>query len=136
MALFNWKDEFSVKVLAMDNHHKKLFDIMNQMHEAAKTGKGEDAVGRYINELVDYTRYHFGEEEKMLTRINYAALDSQKRAHVAFVDKMVEYQKEVEAGMAIFVVSKVTKTGVDWLKEHILVMDQKYSDVANAAGFN
>ena len=136
MPLFNWKDEFSVNVLAMDNHHKKLFDILNQLHEAAKAGTGEEAVVKLINELIDYTRYHFAEEEKMLERVNYAAIDSQKRAHVNFVNKMLEYQNEVSTGMAIFVVPKVTKTGIDWLKEHILVMDQKYSDTANAAGIS
>ena len=135
MALFNWDDEFSVNVLAMDNHHKKLFDIMNQMHDAMKAGSGEDAVSKLINELIDYTRYHFGEEEKMMEQINYAGIDGQKRAHKAFVDKMLEYKKDVDEGMAIFAVSKVSRTGVEWLKEHIMVMDNKYSDTANAAGF-
>ncbi|MDH5423900.1 MAG: bacteriohemerythrin [Gammaproteobacteria bacterium] len=136
MALFNWKDEYSVNVLAMDNHHKKLFDILNKLHEAAKAGTGEEVVTKEISELIDYTRYHFGEEEKMLERVNYSALDSQKRSHVNFVNKMVEYQEEAASGMAIFVVPKVTKTGIDWLKEHILVMDQKYTATVNAAGIN
>ena len=134
MSLFNWNDEYSVNVLAMDNHHKKLFDILNQMHDAMKAGSGEEVVGKIINELIDYTRYHFGEEEKMMEQINFSGIDSQKRAHKAFVDKMLEYQQEVNEGMAIFTVSKVARTGVEWLKEHILVMDNKYSEPANAAG--
>jgi hemerythrin-like metal-binding protein len=135
MALFNWDDEYSVNVLAMDNHHKKLFDIMNQMHDAMKAGSGEDAVARLINELIDYTKYHFGEEEKMLEQVNYAGIDSQKRAHKAFVDKMLEYKNDSDNGMAIFAVSKVSRTGIEWLKEHILVMDNKYADAANGGGF-
>ena len=135
MALFNWNDEFSVNVLAMDNHHKKLFDIMNQMHDSMKAGSSEGVLGGLINELIDYTVYHFGEEEKMLEQVNYSALDSQKRSHKAFVDKMLEYKKEVDEGMAIFAVPKVSRLGVDWLKDHILVMDNKYAESCNAGGF-
>ncbi len=135
MALFDWNDEYSVNVMAMDNHHKKLFDILNQMHDAMKAGSGEEAAARIINELIDYTKYHFSEEEKMMEQINYAGIDAQKRAHQAFIDKMLEYKKDVDEGMAIFTVSKVSRTGVSWLKEHILVMDNKYTEPANEGGF-
>lgn len=135
MALFNWNDEFSVNVLAMDNHHKKLFDIMNQMHDSMKAGSSEDVLGKLINELIDYTVYHFGEEEKMLEQVNYSGLDSQKRSHQAFVEKMLEYKKEVDEGMAIFAVPKVSRLGVDWLKDHIMVMDNKYAEACNTGGF-
>lgn len=135
MALFNWSDEYSVNVLAMDNHHKKLFDIMNQMHEAMKTGTDEEVLAQFITELVDYTKYHFGEEERMLEQVRYSGIDSQKRAHVAFVEKITEFQTEANNGMAIFAVPKVSKLGIDWLKEHIVVMDTKYTDEANSGGF-
>ncbi|MFC1589367.1 bacteriohemerythrin [Pseudomonadota bacterium] len=135
MALFNWSDEYSVNVLAMDNHHKKLFDILNQMHESMKAGEEEAALAKYINELVDYTKYHFGEEERMLEQVNYSGIDSQRRSHVAFVDKMLELKKDADDGMAIFAVPKVSRLGIDWLKDHIVVMDTKYSDAANAGGF-
>lgn len=135
MALFNWNDEFSVSVLAMDNHHKKLFDIMNQMHESMKTGADEDVLSKFITELVDYTKYHFGEEERMLEQVNYSGIDAQKRAHVAFVDKITEFQKQASEGMAIFAIPKVSKLGIDWLKEHIVTMDTKYTAEANTGGF-
>ena len=42
--LYPWKDEYSVGVSRFDNHHKKLFDIANQLHEMMKSGKGEDVI--------------------------------------------------------------------------------------------
>ena len=68
MALFNWNDEFSVNVLAMDNHHKKLFDIMNQMHDSMKAGSSEGVLGGLINELIDYTVYHTVKKKKCWNR--------------------------------------------------------------------
>ena len=135
MALFDWNDEYSVSVLAMDNHHKKLFDIINKMHESMKAGSSEGVLGGFINELIDYTVYHFAEEEKMLEQVNYSALDSHKRSHKAFVDKMLELKKDADDGMAIFAVPKVSRLGVEWLKEHILVMDNKYAEACNTGGF-
>jgi len=135
MALFNWSDEYSVSVLAMDNHHKKLFDIMNQMHDSMKAGADEAVLAKYISELVDYTVFHFGEEERMLEQVNYSGIDGQKRAHIAFVDKITEYKKESDEGMTIFAIPKVSKLGIDWLKEHIVTMDTKYTNEANAGGF-
>jgi len=136
MALFNWDDEFSVNVMTMDNHHKKIFDIINQMHEAMKSGAGEEAVAKIINELLTYTDYHFKEEEKLMEQCNYAGIASQKSSHAAFIDKLTEFKDAADQGRAIFVVSKVSKLGVDWLKDHILTMDKQYSDIMSTAGIN
>lgn len=134
MALFDWDNKYSVGVYSMDSHHKKLFDIINKLNDAMKEGKGEEAAGRTIKELLDYTHYHFGEEEKLLEQIGYSGLESQKRAHRMFTDKLEEYMKEADAGLAIFVSSKVVNTAIDWLKEHIMRMDTQYTKEMNSAG--
>jgi len=126
MALFEWDDEYSVGSNLMDGHHQKLFDIINQMHEQMKNGAADESIKKSIDELIDYTVFHFTEEEKQMEKENYSGMAAQKRAHKAFTDKMKEYQKEAEGGMAMFVVSEVSKTACDWLKEHILVMDKQY----------
>ena len=71
----------------------------------------------------------------MLEQVNYSALDSQKKSHKAFVDKMLELKRDADKGMAIFAVPKVSRLGVDWLKDHILVMDNKYAEACNTGGF-
>jgi hemerythrin len=44
MALFNWNDSYSVKVAMCDQQHKKLFEIINELAEAMRQGKGQQAV--------------------------------------------------------------------------------------------
>ncbi len=126
MALFKWIDDYSVGVSSIDNQHKKLFGIMNKLHDGMKEGIGEKAIGAIIKELLDYTVYHFSEEEKKMESINYAGLPTQLRAHKAFISKIEEYKQEADKGNAIFVCTKVSRTAVDWLKEHILKIDKKY----------
>lgn len=136
MPLFTWDNEYSVGVGTMDSHHKTLFDIMNKLHDAMKSGQAEDKIASTIRELVDYTIYHFAEEEKIMESINYAGIAAQKREHQMFVDKMNEYKDKANAGQAVFTVAEVADTSVRWLREHILGMDKKYESSMKAAGIN
>jgi hemerythrin len=49
-------------------------------------------------------------------------------AHKAFMEKIAEYQAEVDKGNGVFVVGSVAVTVKDWLKQHILTMDMQYED--------
>jgi hemerythrin len=40
-ALFQWDDGYSVKVMAMDNQHKKIFELISQLHQAMRSGHGK-----------------------------------------------------------------------------------------------
>ena len=42
MALINWNDSFSVNVAVIDQQHKKLVDMINDLNDAMKQGKGKD----------------------------------------------------------------------------------------------
>ncbi len=132
--LYPWKAEYSVGVSRFDNHHKKLFDIANQLHDMMKSGKGADVIEGTLRELVDYTKYHLSEEEKAMERIGYSSISSHKRAHVVFTEELNQALEEIEKGRAQFVVMKISKTVVDWLINHIFGADKKYTAAMNAAG--
>ena len=108
--------------------------MLNNLHDATKAGQGASVIDKIILDLIEYTKYHFAEEEKLMTSINYSGIAAQKLAHTTFVDKMGEYKREIDKGLGVFVVTKVSKTGIDWLKEHILTMDKKYEDEMKAKG--
>jgi hemerythrin len=40
MALITWNDGYSVKVKQFDDQHKKLIDMVNELHDAMGIGKG------------------------------------------------------------------------------------------------
>ena len=131
MPLFEWDDKYSVGNSTMDSHHQKLFDILNVIHDAAREGRGEQIIEPQLNELASYTKYHFDEEERLMAAASYPGLAAQQQAHKAFLDKIAEFQGEVAAGNAVFVVSSVAVTVKDWLKQHILTMDMQYESYLN-----
>ncbi len=134
MPLFEWSKQYSVGVTAMDQHHQKLFEILNRLHDAMRQGKGRDLIQQTLAELLDYTRYHFGEEEKLMQQAQYIGLPAQRKAHATFISQIQEYQAQAEQGMAAFLSSGVAAFLTDWLKNHVAIMDKQYTETLNARG--
>jgi hemerythrin len=76
MALVEWKQEYSVGIVQIDEQHKKLAGLINIMHDSIKSGHGKEAIGDVLNELIAYTQYHFSTEEKYFDM--YAYPDSEE----------------------------------------------------------
>jgi hemerythrin-like metal-binding protein len=126
MAFVTWKPEFSVRVPEIDTQHRRLLEIINSLHEAMHMGGKPAALQAVTDELVAYTRYHFGYEEQMLARAGYPALEEHKRKHRAIVDQVEGFASEVTSGKAS-VSLKLMSFLKDWLSRHIMETDQRYS---------
>jgi hemerythrin len=134
MAYIEWDNKYSVGSALMDQHHHQLFDILNRLHESMKLGHGEEVIGDILKELVDYTHYHFNEEEKLMQRVGYPHLEEHKKIHEAFKGQLTKFADEVAEGLAIFVATQVLNVGVDWLQNHILKADADYAELSRKHG--
>lgn len=135
MALVSWNPSYSVKVEKCDTDHKKLFDILNKLHEAMSAGNGNQVVAKVVKELGDYTKFHFGAEEKMMEQTHYPKLAEHRAQHKIYVSKVEQFQKDVEKGVlgkSVEVLNFLT----DWLTSHIKKVDQQYSAHLNANGIS
>lgn len=127
MAFIDWSANYSVKVDAMDEQHKKLIALINELHEAMKNGQGKEVTSRVLTNLVKYTQTHFTAEEKLLEQYNYPKLGEQKQAHKGFVVKIQETEKKA-ATSTIGVNSDLLKFLKDWLINHIERSDKQYGE--------
>ena len=126
MAVFEWDNQYSVNIFLIDSHHKKLFQMMNKIYELMAEGAEDEGIIKIIGELLDYTHYHFREEEEMMEKIGYPDIFNHKREHERFIAQITAFHTDAKNGKAIFVAVKVANIGVDWLKKHILTIDAKY----------
>ena len=133
MPLFTWNESYSVSVKSMDDQHKRLFDLINQLHDAMNAGKGKQMVGLVLKEMLEYTRTHFTAEEKVLERLAYPGLPEQKKEHAIFISKIVEMQKKLESG-SLTVSIEASQFLRDWLTNHIMVVDKKYGSFVTSHG--
>jgi len=135
MAYIDWNESYSVGVKTMDDQHKKLIGMINQLHDAMKEGKGSSEIGSVLSGLSDYTKYHFTAEEKLLKENNYPMLLIQENRHKEFITKLDEFQKDVSSkNLAISL--KVRDFLRDWLINHISGEDKKYMKYLNDKGIN
>jgi hemerythrin len=132
MALFEWDEQYSVGSTLMDEHHKRLFDIINRLHAAMTEGKGANIVCDVLKELVDYTKYHFSEEEKMMAEIGYPNLEMHRIQHEKFISDIESIKGEVEKGVEFLAAIKVLRSTQSWLQNHILKVDAGYSSLIKA----
>ncbi len=118
-----WSDDLSVGVPAMDQHHKKLIDLINQLHEAMRSGKGREGVGIALEELAKYVEYHFGAEEKLMKQHRCSGLHEQQEAHGQLIEKVNALRKDFASGQQGLGV-EVLNLLKDWLVNHIQKKDK------------
>ena len=133
MALINWSDSLSVNVNEIDLQHRKLIDMINELNEAMKIGKGKDSLGKIINGLISYTATHFKTEEQFFDKFGYPDTVNHKKEHVAFVKKVTDFKIGFEKNNLPLTV-EVMNFLSDWLKNHIKGTDKKYSAFFNQKG--
>lgn len=133
MGIITWNDNLSVKVLAIDQQHKKLIDMMNELSDAMKSGKGRDILSKIISGLILYTGTHFKTEEKYFDQFDYPEAEIHKKEHEAFVLKVLEFKKGFEKGDLNLTV-EIMDFLSDWLQNHIKGSDKKYSQFFNDHG--
>jgi hemerythrin len=126
MPFFNWNQAYSVGIVEIDIQHKKLFDLINKLYEAMQVGQGSKQIGNVVAELIAYAGTHFSVEEKYMATHKYPDLGKHKAVHDAFVQKVLEFQRQYLSGkmaMSIDILNFLK----DWLVTHIQVEDQKYA---------
>ncbi|MGE0108312.1 MAG: bacteriohemerythrin [Bdellovibrionales bacterium] len=135
MLLIEWKDNYSVHVQSIDAQHKKLISYINELYDSMIAQETKEKLGGILDELASYTEEHFSFEEKYFEEFNYLGKFSHMVEHKAFVDKIVDFKKKFDAG-ALMLSTDVMNFLRDWLTNHIMGTDKKYSSFFNEHGMN
>ena len=65
-----WEEKYSVGVVEIDNQHKRMFEIINELFEAINNKIIEEKLDKIIAKVVDYKDFHFTTEEKYFKEFN------------------------------------------------------------------
>jgi hemerythrin len=133
MALIEWSSSLQLGVEEIDNQHRKLVAMINELNDAMRQGKGKTVLGKIVDGLTAYTGTHFKTEEKYFQQFAYAEATPHTDEHAAFVRKVTEFRTAFgkgKLGLSIDVINFLS----DWLQNHILVSDRKYVAHFKASG--
>jgi hemerythrin len=134
MPLMTWNDKLSVGVKVLDDDHKKLIGIINELNEGLSLGQGKEVLGKVLDELVSYTKVHFAREEEYFAKTGYAAAADHKKEHDALARQVIEIQAKYKSGAVTTLSLEVMRFLKRWLTNHIQGSDQEYGPHLNAKG--
>lgn len=122
-----WKDEYSIGVDLIDKQHKYLFEIGNNAYNLLKDDfcvDKYDAIVMIIEDLQQYSKFHFETEENYMIKINYKNYLSQKVEHDSFIKKINEIKLEQVEEDPQKYIGQILAFIIKWLPDHILLKDK------------
>jgi len=135
MAFFDWNDTYSVGVVKIDNQHKRLVQIINELSDAMGAGKGREVLGNVLKELIAYVNTHFKTEEEMMVQYGYEEYENHRYEHEKLTDEVKRFFDDYQAGKALLSV-QIMNFLRSWLMDHIVVKDKKFGKFLNSKGVN
>ncbi|MEZ0574552.1 bacteriohemerythrin [Halodesulfovibrio aestuarii] len=133
--LFIWSDDLSVGINSIDEQHKVLISLINELHAAMKARRSQDDILVVIDNLKNYTVTHFGYEEDLFAKHGYPDTPAHLVQHRKFVSDVVDFEKGVRSGK-LTVTMDVMKFLKDWLTHHIKGTDKQYTGFLTSKGVN
>ena len=127
MAFFTWSNDIAVGNSLIDGDHQKLIKMINDFHDAMEQGRGNDVIGKVLNNLVIYTKEHFKREEAEMQRIKYPISLAHKLEHDKLIDEIAQLQASFASGKSMLTI-KISKFLRDWLLTHIMQTDKLLAD--------
>lgn len=129
MEMMQWNEVLATGIPVIDNQHKKLLELANQLGGAIERGDVEIAE-HVLRDLVDYTVYHFSFEEELMEKAGYHLLPLHRRVHQLFTARVLELQQRDAAGDDVL--RELHTMLVNWLIKHIQHDDRDYAPAINA----
>ncbi len=125
--MISWKDEYKIGIQKIDEQHKKLFEIADKIFLLIKDNLSVDKYDKIvelINELKDYTVYHFESEEAYMRSISYQYYPAHKKEHEDFIDKINNLDlNEIDNNQSGYLLG-IMDYVVTWISKHILEKDK------------
>ncbi|PKN07089.1 MAG: chemotaxis protein [Deltaproteobacteria bacterium HGW-Deltaproteobacteria-8] len=131
--LMTWTDDLSVGVRLIDEQHKVLLGLINELHAAMRARKSDAVLVGVVERLKQYTVKHFGQEEEYFDRYGYPETAQHKEYHRKLVQQVLDFEAGLKSGRAK-VTMEIMRFLKDWLIGHIQGTDKKYTTFLNSKG--
>jgi hemerythrin len=119
-----WKDEYSIGILEIDNQHKLLMNGFSVIEESINLNKGWSNTHYAIVELIRIARMHFTFEEALMRIFGYPGTDAHQKEHQYFFAKLDSIERLALKESAKIELLQFMQ---DWFAKHILVNDREYA---------
>jgi hemerythrin-like metal-binding protein len=127
MVFFEWNEKYELGIESIDNDHKVLVGLIDDIYVALSKGDAQIIVHKTVSQLVDYAKIHFKREEYYMQMINYSEQFKHESEHKVFSKKVDDFVEKLDAGIANITLEVISFLR-DWLINHIQQTDKKLGD--------
>ncbi len=121
-----WSEDLSVGVTVLDEHHKHLFHLLDEVAHVAEADGDFKAMTGVFSELAAYIAYHFAEEEAMMRRANFPFLDLHHHSHQTIAVRVADLAASLTKQNVHQIAGELRIFLTGWLIHHIEIEDFEY----------
>jgi len=128
MDIIAWDNKYNTGIELIDNQHKQLIELTNELYSACMTGDAHlsDIFKDTMTRMVDYVHHHFSTEMDYLKKINYPDYHNHKLMHDALIKDILAAAEDYKNDKKL-VPNNFVRTLRDWIISHIAVHDKEYA---------
>ena len=117
-----WTDVLDIGLPKLDEQHKGLIALSNDLILAMDRGKGTDVLHSLFKKLKNYTIYHFFDEEEYMRLIGYPEIDEHREAHRVLTEKVNDFEARLQNNQSVAPAEALDFIN-GWIIWHIMEMD-------------
>lgn len=134
MPLMTWNPKMSVGIASIDEQHKKLVGMLNDLYDGIAANHAKEKLAVVLDGLIAYTANHFKYEERFFAQTGYPDTAAHVKEHQDLTNQVLDVQRRFKAGEAGTLSMEVLNFLKQWLVNHIQGSDKRYAPHLNAKG--
>jgi hemerythrin-like metal-binding protein len=133
MPSITWVEEMSVGVKALDDDHKEMIDILNELNDGFEAHKSNEILGNTIDRLMKYVSGHVAREEALFVKTCYPEAAAHAKEHDQIIKRTLEWQERFLSG-SVAHSGEIKEFLSAWIVSHIQGADKMYAAHLKAQG--
>lgn len=130
MAIIKWRDSYNTGIEKVDQEHKKIVDLIEQMHCVIRDKGGLEDVTKVLDAVVEYTQNHFVSEEELMQELEYDGYVEHKAEHEKLIEDVGIFKEKITSSPEG--VQEFYRFLREWLVDHIMDSDKKFGEFVTA----
>ncbi len=133
MAMFEWSSVIELGIKPMDDDHKILIGLMNELFELNKARAEKAKLIETFEKLHHYTKEHFAKEEQFMKSIGYPERETHGAIHRDLLTTLAKHLETYRSDSVQELKPELFSFLRKWLTVHILANDKRYAARAKSA---
>lgn len=125
-----WDESLAVGVDEIDNDHKELINLFNQLYASCSAPAGTLIVTETetLARLLEYTKHHFQREEMLMKKEGYPDFADHKELHDDLLLITLNFQEQLQSAEIHEITDETLEFLRSWIVNHIMAVDMEFAN--------